>query len=246
MNFILKKISNFLKSRKYKYIKKDSFLKRINVTVIGEGMLHDGNIYLINYAIENMPEDGIVFEIGSYAGLSTNVILHFLEKHKKNHILVGCDAWVYEGFEDYKYKQAHIDGKVNISRKTYTEYIKNAFINAVKLLHPQSKPYTCHLTSDNFFENWKTNNKFIDVFDRTFSINKKISFSYIDGDHSYEQTKKDFENVDSKLNLNGFVLIDDSADHLNFGSSEFIKEIKGNSRYRFVAKNPNYLFQKIK
>ncbi|WP_366512821.1 class I SAM-dependent methyltransferase [Kordia sp.] len=73
-----------------------------------------------------------------------------------------------------------------------------------------------------------------------------MSFAYIDGDHSYEQTKKDFENVDSKLKVNGFILLDDSADHLNFGSSDFIKDIKKNDNYKIIDSNPNYLIQKVK
>jgi hypothetical protein len=233
--------------KKYKTINSDSFLKRIKSTIIGEGMLHEGNIYLMDYAIQNMPDKGIIFEIGSYAGLSTNVLLHLLEKYDKKHLFVGCDAWIYEGFKDHTgIIDEHIDAKTDVTRAAYVAYLKNAFINAAKLLHPNTKPYTCHLTSDAFFKKWNANEEFTDVFDRTFNIQQEISFSYIDGDHSYEQTKKDFENVDSKLKLNGFILLDDSADHLNFGSSDFIKEIKKNPKYTIIDSNPNYLIQKVK
>lgn len=233
--------------KKYKTINNDSFLKRIKSTIIGEGMLHEGNIYLMDYAIQHMPDEGIVFEIGSYAGLSTNVMLHLLDKYDKKHRFVGCDAWVYEGFKDHKgIIDEHIDGKPSVSRNDYVVYLKNAFVNAANLLHPNAKPYTCHLTSDAFFEKWNAANEFTDVFDRTFSVQQEISFSYIDGDHSYEQTKRDFENVDSKLKVNGFILLDDSANHLNFGSSDFIKEIKNNPKYKIIDNNPNYLIQKIK
>ena len=75
---------------------------------------------------------------------------------------------------------------------------------------------------------------------------EKIAFAYIDGDHSYEQTKKDFENVDAKLLKNGFVLIDDSAKKMRFGSAQFIKEIFKRSDYKLIDANPNYLFKKIK
>jgi predicted O-methyltransferase YrrM len=234
-------------NKKYKTITNDAFLKRIKSTILGEGMLHEGNIYLMDYAIQNMPDEGIVFEIGSYAGLSTNVMLHLLDKYGKKHLFISCDAWVYEGFTDHKgIIEKHIDGKVDVTRAAYVAYLRNAFINAAKLLHPNAKPQTCHLTSDAFFEKWNANTQFTDVFDRTFSIQQKISFAYIDGDHSYEQTKKDFENVDSKLKVNGFILLDDSAKHLNFGSSDFIKEIKNNPNYKIIDSNPNYLIQKVK
>ncbi|AXG69196.1 methyltransferase domain protein [Kordia sp. SMS9] len=233
--------------KKYKTIHDDSFLKRIKATIIGEGMLHEGNIYLMDYAIRHMPDDGIVFEIGSYAGLSTNVMLHLLTKHDKKHMFVGCDAWIYEGFKDHTgIIETHIDGKVDVTRKEYVSYIKQAFVNAASLLHPNKKPHTCHLTSDAFFEQWNANNEFTDVFDRTFSIQQEISFGYIDGDHSYEQTKKDFENVASKLKVNGFILLDDSAKHLHFGSSDFIQEIQQHDAFKIIAHNPNYLLQKVK
>ena len=243
----IKRIVNMILKKKYKTLNDDSFLKRIRCTIIGEGMLHEGNIYLMDYAIQNMPNEGVIFEIGSYAGLSTNVMLHLLKKHNKKHLFIGCDAWVYEGYNDYKgIIESHVDGRSDINRKDYMNYIKGAFINATNLLHPNTKPYTVHLTSDEFFKKWNTKDEFTDVFNRPFSIHQGISFSYIDGNHSYEQTKKDFENVDSKLKLNGFILIDDSAKYMNFGSSKFIKEIKQNDRYKLIDNNPNYLIQKVK
>jgi predicted O-methyltransferase YrrM len=243
----MKKSIQKIFKKQYKTIEDDLFLKRIRATIIGEGMLHEGNIYLMDYAIQNMPEDGIVLEIGSYAGLSTNVMLHLLEKHGKKHRFVGCDAWIYEGFKDHTgIVETHVDGKPEVSREAYVSYIKNAFKNAAQLLHPNNKPFTCHLPSDAFFKTWNTTNDFTDVFDRTFSIQQEISFAYIDGDHSYEQAKKDFENVATKLKVNGFILLDDSADHLNFGSKDFIKEIKQHSDFRVIDNNPNYLIQKVK
>lgn len=230
-----------------KTIPKDNFIKRLYSSVIGEGMLHEGNIYLIDYAIKNMPKNGIVLEIGSYGGLSANLICHLLKSYNKQEIsFISCDAWVYEGYNDHKKnKKQHIDGNPNISRLTFMNYIKNAYINSIQLLHPEMKPYACHLDSDTFFDKWENNAALIDVFNRTFKINKKIAFCYIDGDHSLEQTKKDFYNVSKNILKGGFILIDDSADYLNFGSAKFIKEIKQNNDYKIILKNPNYLIQKL-
>ncbi len=230
-----------------KKIEKDDFISRLRSSVIGEGMLHEGNIYLMDYAIKNMPENGIVMEIGCYGGLSTNLMLHLLNKHQKKNEFFGCDAWIYEGYNDYKgIIENHMDGRNDIDRKEYMNHIKNSFITSTQFLHSKKLPFTCHLTSDVFFEKWNKNEEFNDVFNRAFVIKDKISFCYIDGDHSFEQTKKDFENVDSKLNLNGFVLIDDSSKNMKFGSAKFIKEILKNPNYRYIDSNPNYLFQKIK
>ena len=38
------------------------------------GMLHPGNIYSLKYLIDNLPFDDPIVEIGSFCGLSTNVI----------------------------------------------------------------------------------------------------------------------------------------------------------------------------
>ena len=238
----LKKV--FLKP--IKIIEDDDFIKRLRSSVIGEGMLHEGNIYLIDYAIKNMPENGYVLEIGTYGGLSTNLILHLLEKHSKNNKMIGCDAWVYEGYRDYTGKvNKTIDGKNSITRTHHMQYIKDAFINATTLFHSKILPYTCHLKSDAFFEKWKNNEGLSDVFKRNIVLNNFISFAYIDGDHSYKQTKKDFENVSKYLVKGSFVLIDDSADFLKFGSVEFIKEVKSNPDFKLIHKNPNYLFERV-
>lgn len=244
---MLKKLLNKLfYQNPIKKIDENNFIKRLPSSVIGQGMLHEGNIYLMDFAIRNMPYDGYVVEIGSYGGLSTNLILYLLEKHKKNNSMIGCDAWIYEGYDDYKsIKVNHIDGNNKIDRKEYMNYIKESFINATTFFHPNSLPYISHLKSDDFFRKWKNNEPLTDVFGRNFSITQKISFAYIDGNHSYEQTKKDFENISNYLTIDGYVLIDDSADNLSFGSSKFISEIKKNKDFQIVDKNPNYLIKKI-
>lgn len=243
------RILNFIKKtyfKSYKTIKNDDFIKRLKCTVIGEGMLHDGNIYSIDYALKNIPKKGIILEIGSYGGLSTNLILYLLKKYNMNHKMYGCDAWIYEGYNDNdSIIKNTIDGRSDINRIDYMNHIKNSFIESTKLLSNENLPYTCHLKSDDFFKKWNNNETFHDVFNRDFKINDKIAFAYVDGNHSYEQTKKDFENVSKKLMLNGFVLIDDTAENLDFGSVLFAKEILNNSEFKLVFKNPNYLFQKI-
>ncbi len=245
---MLKKIVKALQLKNnIKTIPKDDFIKRLPSSVIGGGMLNEGNIYLMDYAIRNMPHNGIVLEIGSYGGLSANLICHLLKSHnKQNTHFASCDAWIYEGYNDDKTnKRPYIDGNIQISRSSFMNYIKNAYINSIQLLHSDIRPNACHLTSDMFFDIWNNQNEFTDVFNRSFKIDKKISFCYIDGDHSFEQTKKDFNNVSKNMLKGGYILIDDSADHLNFGSAKFIKEIKYNSNFKIVAKNPNYLIQKL-
>lgn len=226
---------------------KDSYIDRLRCSVIGEGMLHAGNPYLMDFAIKNMPLNGIVIEIGVYGGLSTNLLLYLLQKNDKIQKLYGCDAWVYEGYKDFTgIVETHIDGREDILRKDYVQYIKDSFLRSVGFLNKDNLPHTCHSTSDDFFTQWSSTNLFTDVFGRNFSISQKISFAYIDGDHSLEQTEKDFNNVAERLLIGGFVLIDDSADGMSFGSASFIKHIRKNPCFEIVTQNPNYLIKKIK
>ena len=72
-----------------------------------------------------------------------------------------------------------------------------------------------------------------------------FAFAYIDGAHTYEQSTKDFQNVDRYLELGGFIVFDDSADDgPHVGSTRTAQEAAMLTRYEVVAKNPNYCLRK--
>jgi Methyltransferase domain len=241
---MLNHLTNILKRPK---IEPDDFIRRIRSLVIGEGMLNEGNIGLMDFAIKNIPSEGSVLEIGSYGGLSTNLIIHLMRKHQKDNPFFTCDAWVYEGYKDHLQEttEIYIDGRDDVLRSDYSMYLKNAFINALRLLSPQKLPFSFHLYSDAFFDHWNQHQSAVDIFGRSVTLGGDICFAYIDGGHSYEVAYKDFNNVAAHLTKKGFVLLDDSADGQNFGSSRMMAAIKKDKRVRVVAKNPNYLIQKI-
>lgn len=224
----------------------DDFIRRIRSLVIGEGMLRDGNIDLMISAIKNMPKDGSVVEIGSHGGLSTNLIVYLIRKYERNNIFFNCDAWIYEGYKDYLGSaELYVDGRDDVMRKDYPMYMKNAFINATKFLSSQNLPHSLHMYSDTFFEKWSANAVETDIFGNTATLGGPISFAYIDGGHSYDVAWKDFNDVSKYVLKNGYVLLDDSADGLNLGSSKMMAEIKKDPRYMVVAKNPNYMLKKV-
>ncbi len=241
---MLKKIINRFKTN---YKEQDLFLKRLRSLVIGEGMLKPGNIVLMEHAIKHMPNQGSVVEIGSYGGLSANLLVYLLTKHQRKNQLYTCDAWIYEGYTDHKKEVAenHIDGRPDVLRTEYSVYMKRAFIQATQFLSAHRLPFSFHMSSQLFFECWNNNNTETDVFGRNHTLGGQISFAYIDGGHSYEVAKKDFENVAQHLALHGFILFDDSADTDCFGSALMMKEIKQDPRFNVVAKNPNYLIQRV-
>jgi hypothetical protein len=242
-----KMLKKLLQTFKSKPSQSDDFIKRIRSLVIGEGMLKEGNISLMDLAIKNMPSEGKVVEIGSYGGLSTNLIIYLMQKHKKNNLFFTCDAWIYEGINDHlrQMADATIDGRADILRTDYSIYLKKAFIHSTTFLSSQNLPYSFHMYSDLFFENWNHSRSEIDVFGRTIEMGGSICFAYIDGGHSYEVAWKDFNNITQHLIKGGFILLDDSADGQNFGSARMMSQIKKDNRFKVIAKNPNYLIQKI-
>ncbi|WP_046755284.1 class I SAM-dependent methyltransferase [Kordia jejudonensis] len=243
---ILKKIKSTLSKLKVKEIPEDIFILRLKSLVIGADMLHNGNIYLMDYALKNMPVDGVVIEIGSYGGLSTNLMLHLLKKHHRVEKLINCDPWIYEGaFDRHGEKSNSIDGRHDILREDYSTYMKTNFINSIQFLHKDNLPHSFQLTSDEFFSEYDKKVQAKDIFNQAVQLGSAISFAYIDGDHAYAYVKRDFENVDKHLMNSGFILFDDSMDDSPFGSTTFMKEMKANKNYQLVAKNPNYLFQKL-
>jgi hypothetical protein len=106
-------------------------------------------------------------------------------------------------------------------------------------------PYTIEELSDVFFELWAENAEVNDVLGRSIRLGGSISFCYIDGNHQYENVKRDFENVHKYLELDGFILFDDSADGVPAGSATLMKQIVKHQSYELVIKNPNYLFRRI-
>ncbi len=238
-----RRMLNAIKTGKFE---SDDFIKRIRYLTIGEGMLPEGNIPLMDYAIKNLPQEGCVLEIGSYGGLSTNLIVHLLRKHEKNNTFFTCDAWIYEGYNDHlqSITESHIDGRRDITRSAYSDYMKNAFMNSVQFLSQHHKPFSFHLDSATFFENWSAGKNKIDIFGQPVQLGGKIGFAYIDGGHSYEVAWGDFINVASHLAMHGFILLDDSGDGQNFGSARMMEQIKKDKRFRVIAMKPNYLIQK--
>ncbi len=230
---------------RYRSSPHDDFILRLRCSVIGEGMLHPGNIYLMERSIQEMPEGGCVLEIGSYGGLSANLLTYLLQKHNRSALLYCCDAWVYEGIHDAEgLANEWMDGRSDVLRTDYMHYIKASFIHAARLLSPQRLPRAIHLDSDTFFKAWAIKETVPDIFGRETVLGGEIAFAYIDGNHAYEFAKRDFENAARFLLPGGFILLDDSARQQRFGSAKLAKELRHHPGFDVVMANPHYLFRK--
>lgn len=240
MHGMLNKLREYLQRvnrRKHTYYDYISWLRFANA-----GMLDEGNLYCFEYAVRNLHSAKPVIEIGSFCGLSTNLINFYLQMFSKTNKIITCDKWIFEGGEN---PEAFLPGS-SINHKDYKKFVKETFMRNVSFFSKNNLPYTIEVFSDDFFRMWENGIKSNDVFGRDIQLGGDISFAFIDGNHEYEFAKRDFINSDKYLEIGGFILFDDSSDFSSWGVNKVIEEVKQTKRYEVVIKNPNYLFKKIK
>jgi hypothetical protein len=214
------------------------------LTFANAGMLQDGNIGSMEYAIKNLPTGNPVIEIGSFCGLSLNVMSFYLRTEKKINKLFSCDKWMFEGAENPESKIVESD----LTHRAYKEYARASFIRNVNLFSAERMDSisTIEVFSDEFFKMWNDKLTVTDVFGKQAKLGGNISFAYIDGNHTYEFAKRDFVNVDKWLDVGGFILFDDSSRRSKFEVYKVISEIMKRPDYEIIINNPNYLVRKIK
>jgi hypothetical protein len=203
------------------------------------GMLERGNIHSIDYAIGHLPSAAPILEIGSFCGLSANVITHLKRKHGVNSRVITCDKWEFE----------NVNGRSNIANSPilfsdYKTFVKDSYVRNIRMFSQDDLPFTLEMTADEFFEAWNARNSCADVLGRTLNLGGRIGLAYIDGNHTYEFAKRDFLNVDPHLEIGGFILFDDST-LAEFSLHKLMPEIMKLGGYRLVAMNPYHLFQKV-
>lgn len=203
-------------------------------------MLAKGNIDAMEYAIANMPPDKPILEIGSFCGLSTVVLSYLLDNRSKTTAIYTCDKWEFEGQQLGK----HLGDSPSVTHDIYQAYVKSTYLRSMQTFAANRLPHTIECFSDEFFRRWLENQKTVDVFDRPVTLGGKISFCYIDGNHTYEFARRDFENTDRALVSGGFILFDDSADGSHWEVNQLTREIASGHQYELVSKHPNYLFRK--
>ena len=203
------------------------------------GMLHRRNLYCFDYAIGNLPSDAPIVEIGPFCGLSTNLLTYYKKRHNVGNRLITCDDWKFEVDEE----ELRI-GVLSLGLSEFRAFVKDSFIRNIRMFSRYDLPYMVNMSSDEFFTGWRKSEKVNDVLGRSIQLGGSISFCFIDGNHSYEFVKRDFENCHEFLEKGGFILFDDSADGSGWEVCKVVEEIKRSGKYRLITKNPNYLFRK--
>jgi hypothetical protein len=203
------------------------------------GMLDHGNIDLFSYCFKRLPSEAPIIEIGSFAGRSLNYMIFFLRRAQRPNLVFSVDEWKFEGFEP----SGLIDGRVPFEE--YRAHVIETFRRNVTLFSGDRLPHHIELNSNTFFSAWASREERTDFFGRPTRLGGPISFAYIDGEHTYAQSKKDFDNIDSYLEPGGFIVFDDTGDNFQWGDCKrTAEEAAALKRCEVVAKNPNYCLRK--
>lgn len=204
------------------------------------GMLLDGNIIAIEHAIRNLPADAAVIEIGTFSGLSTAVIAHFLDKYDQNPDFYTCDRWEFEGQQ----LGECLGASRFVTHDEYRDYVKGNFLRTAETFVKGRSLHTIEVFSDEFFGLWFRRETVTSVFGRQVRLGGPIGFCYIDGNHTYDFARRDFENTDRFLVAGGHILFDDSADGSIWEVNQLVREVVRTKQYELVMRNPNYLLKK--
>jgi hypothetical protein len=216
----------------------DEFLRWLSYA--NAGMLHPGNAWSMDYALRNLPSaSAAVVEIGSFAGLSTNAICHLLRKLGRANPFFTCDNWDVTAHAETR----RIEGS-SLTFPEYARYVKESFVRNVGFFSPDNRPHAIECSSAAFFEAWRANETASDVFGRSVRLGGPIGFAYVDGIHSVEAVRAEFEAIDGFLERGGFILFDDSADSSPFGLNRLMREIASAGRHELLGQTPNYFFRK--
>ena len=203
--------------------------------LVNAGMQHRGNIHLFDLAIREAPNAPFL-EIGSFCGLSANIIQYLKRKHGREEQLFTCDKWIFEG--------AEVPATAGVSAAEIREYVRDSFQRSMRRFSGNDLPFTIEATSDEFFQSWQDQASVEDVFGRSVGLGGPLGFCFIDGNHQEEFVQRDFENCDGCLLPGGLILFDDSTPEAVGDASKVVRRVAANERYELVARNPNHLFRK--
>src|SRR5688572_27639619 len=122
MKEFINKIRSYLQRRKSKKHTDYEFIHWLKF--VNPGMLDNGNLYCFEYAVNNLPTGDPIVEIGSFCGLSTNLISFYLQKSGKQNKLITCDKWIFEGAEN---PDDYLKGSL-IQHKDYKGFVRDTYI----------------------------------------------------------------------------------------------------------------------
>ena len=217
------------------------------------GMTDPGTLHCMDHVMRNLPSDAPVVEVGVFSGMGTNLLAYFRYRHPRANTIFCADKWIFEphpvtsgGPDASTGGGGYLGGVPHLTHEEYREFVKGSFIRNVQTFCIGELPNAVEELSDDFFALWRKDATVTDVFGKECTLGGPIAFSVIDGDHTYDAARRDFENSDEFLVDGGFLFFDDTADLADYrwGVHDVVAEVKRSGRYEVVMKNPHYLFQK--
>lgn len=216
----------------------DPFIKEI--TFLVRGWLRPGNVWCFRHALQHLPNDAPLLEIGSFCGLSTITLLYLKKRFGIKNPLFTCDPWSGpEGQADTPITEA-----TTITYGKLREYVRESFLRNMTYFSSGELPASFQMTSDEFFDAWRARTAAPDLFGQAQKLGGTFAFVYVDGSHTYSFVKRDFENIEPLLEPGGFILFDDSEAETDGGPSRVANEVAELPRYELVHRAPNALFRK--
>lgn len=210
------------------------------LTLAVAGMQHPGNPYLFDLAIASAPRAPML-EIGSFCGLSASIIQYLKVLHGRGEEpLYCCDSWVFEG------SGRPLPAAAPVTHAQLRAHVMEEFRRTMLTFSPQELPFAIEMASDELLAAWDAGERVSDVFGRTVTLGGPLGFCFIDGGHSEEQARRDFEGCDRHLLRGGVILFDDSGDDTDWEVRRVVREVRRGGRYELLARNPNYLLRKLR
>src|SRR5471030_609536 len=108
--------------------------------LVNAGMLDTGNVVCFEHAIKNLPTDHPILEIGSFCGLSGNVLTFLKRKYGKTNRLITSDKFTPEGGDG----EGLLPG-CDVSYAQLRAFIKASFIRNTDLFSPDDPPYAVEI-----------------------------------------------------------------------------------------------------
>ena len=115
------------------------------LSYINAGILERGNLYSLDYAIGRLPSSAPMLEIGSYCGLSANLLTYFKRKHGVTSPLITCDKWELERSDS-----EHV-GDSPVLFSDYNNPVRDSFLRNTRTFSGDNLPFTVEVFSDEFF-----------------------------------------------------------------------------------------------
>lgn len=185
------------KISKYLLDRKDSYEELQKEIILSiDGRICHHKVRIINALIENMENPSCYVEIGVHNGTS----MSYAVSTSKKMSCYGID--LFEESKNTKYSNDNLQ-----QNRTFNNILKNNQSNScVELIKGDST-------------NIDTYNKLLEKMN-----NQKADLLFIDGNHTYEYVKKDFEIYSQIVKKDGFIILDDYEPRYP-GILKFAKEI---------------------